>query len=130
MIAYLFFFHMVHWSFIFVMDGCSAIIFVKHVTTVFVQFHNAVRMHELLLSCESSRRYHHAAQRTPTWTKIVLTFYKTVCCAAIHGLNVPNESRIVMLSVLLSFFHLEKFGVKPRFLFKIFFTLTVYSTMM
>ena len=31
--------------------------------------HNAVRMHELLLCCRSSRKCHHAAQATPTWTK-------------------------------------------------------------
>ena len=34
----------------------------------FVNVHKAVRMHLLLLCCESSRCYH-AAQTTPTWTK-------------------------------------------------------------
>ena len=90
-----------HW----VRDGCSAIIFVKNVRTVFVQvLHNAVRMHELLVSCESSRKCHHAEQTTPTCMdkNNIDVFYKTDCCAAIHGRirmnNVPNESRIIMLS--------------------------------
>ena len=48
-------------------------------------------------------------------------FYKIDCCAAIHGRiwmnNVPNKSRIIMLSCteisfVISFFDFEKFGVK------------------
>ena len=34
----------------------------------FVIVHKAVRMHLLLLYCESSRKCYHAAQTTPTWT--------------------------------------------------------------
>ena len=41
----------------------------------FVIVHNAVRMHELLLCRESSRKCHHAAQTTPTWTKTILTCF-------------------------------------------------------
>ena len=97
--------------------------FVKHVKTVFVQVHNAVQMHEMLLCCDGSRKCHHAAQ-TPTWTFDM--FYKIDCCAAIIGRiwmnNVPNESRIIMLSCteisfVVSFFDFEKFGVKPGFPF-------------
>ena len=107
-----------------VRDGCSAIIFVKHVKTVFVQVHNAGRMRELLLCCESSGNCHHAAQTTPTWGGGGMTcFYKIDCRAAIHGRirmnNVPHESRIIMLScteisfVTPFFFDFEKFGGKP-----------------
>ena len=116
-----------HW----VRDGCSAIIFVKHVKTVFVQVlslvHNTVRTHELLLGCESSCKCHHAAQTTPTWTKTTDMCYKIDCCAgSIHGQiwmnNVPNESCIIMLSCtdfsfVISFFDFEKFGVKLKFPF-------------
>ena len=60
-------------SYNWVRDGYSAIIFEKHVKAVFVQvlslLHNAVQMHELLLCCESSHKYHHAAQTTPPWRK-------------------------------------------------------------
>ena len=35
----------------------------------FVIVHKAVRLHLLLLCCESSRKCYHAAQTTPTWTK-------------------------------------------------------------
>ena len=54
-------------------------------------------------------------------------FYKIDCRAAIHGWkwmnNVPNESRIIMLSCteisfVISFFDFLKFGVKPGFPFK------------
>ena len=82
-----------------------------------------MRMHELLLCCESSHRCHHAAQTTPTWTKTM--FYKIDCWAEIHGRmwmdNEPNESRIITLShteinfFYISLFDFEKFGVKPRF---------------
>ena len=54
-------------------------------------------------------------------------FYKIDCCAAIHGRiwmnNVPNESRIVMLScneisfVIYISSILRNFGVKPGFFF-------------
>ena len=61
---------MVHWWFIYwVRDSCSAIVFVKHVKNYrrpsFVIVHNAVRMLELLLCGESSRKCHHAAQEMP-----------------------------------------------------------------
>ena len=35
----------------------------------FVIVHKAVRMHLILLCCESSHKCYHAAQTTPTWTK-------------------------------------------------------------
>ena len=50
-----------------VRDGCSAIIFVKHFKTVFVQV--------LSYSTLCSHKSHHAAQTTPTWTKIILTCF-------------------------------------------------------
>ena len=42
----------------------------------FVIVHKAMRM----LCCESSRKCHHAAQTTPTWTKPILTCF-TKCIA-------------------------------------------------
>ena len=87
--------------------------------------HNAVRVHELLHCCESSRKCHHAAQTTPTSTNTILTcFYKMYTCAAIYGRiqmnNVPNESRLIMLSYteisfVIFLFDFEKFGVKRGF---------------
>ena len=62
-------------------------------------------------------------------------FYKIDCCAAIHGQiwmnNVPNESRIIMLSCTevsfaISFFNFEKFGVKPGFPPPTFLKLTLF----
>ena len=66
MVAYLFFFHMVHWSFILGQgwllsnNFCKACQNCLRPSSVIV--HNAVRMHELLLCCGSSRICHHAAQ--------------------------------------------------------------------
>ena len=79
MIAYLFFFHMVHWSFILGQEllltnhFCKACQNCLHPSFVIVQ--KAVRMHSLLLCCESSRKCHHAAQAMPTWTKPILTCF-------------------------------------------------------
>ena len=134
MIAYLFFFHMVHLPVFdhsyWVRDGCSAIIFVKHVKTVFVQVHNAVWLHELLfllLFCESSRNaMMQRKQRTFAQNNFDM-FYKIDRCAAIirgriwiNNVYIPNEIRIIMLvcteiSFVTCFFDLEKFGVKPGF---------------
>ena len=73
------------------------------------------------------RKCHHAAQKK---THQLMDknnfdmFYKIDSCAAIHGRiwmnNVPNESRIIMLSCteisfVISFFDFEKFWVKPGF---------------
>ena len=46
----------------------------------FVIEHNAVRTHELLHCCESSRKGHHAAQTTPTWTKPISTCFIKIDC--------------------------------------------------
>ena len=56
------------------------LIFVEHIYQnclhpSFVTVHNAVRMRELLLCCERSRKCHHAAQTKPTWTKTILTCF-------------------------------------------------------
>ena len=59
-------------------------------------------MHYLLLCCESSRKYHHAAQTTPTLPKPILTCLTK--CIAVQ----PS-----MASFVISFFNFEKFGVKP-----------------
>ena len=123
---------MVDWSLI--LDQKS--FFVKHVKTVFVQvLHNAVRMQELLLCCEQWK----LLQFSPCSANNVNAnldknsfdmFYQIDCCAAIHGWiwmhNVPNESRILMvsctvLSFAISVFDFEKFGVKPWFFFFFFF---------
>ena len=80
MIEYLFFFHMVHWSLILGQGWllsnhfCTACQTCLHPSFVIV--HKAVRMHQLLLSCESSRKCHHAAQTMPTWTKPIFTHTK------------------------------------------------------
>ena len=73
MIVLLFFFHMTHWSRILANrwllsnNLCKACQNYLHPSFVFV--HKAVRMHLLLLCCESSRKCYHAAQTMPTWTK-------------------------------------------------------------
>ena len=80
MIEYLFFFHMVHGSLILGQgwllsnNFCTACQTCLHPSFVIV--HKAVRMHQLLLCCESSRKCHHAAQTTPTWTKPIFTHTK------------------------------------------------------
>ena len=130
MVAYLFFFHMVHWSFILGQGWLLSNHFCKACQNCLrpssVIVHNAVRMHELLLCCERSRICHHIMQHKHKLRPIFFDmFYKIDCCAAVHGRiwmnNVPNESKIIMLSctesVMLYFFDFEKFGVKPWFLF-------------
>ena len=79
------FHHMVHLPVFdhsyWVRDGCSAIIFVKHVKTVFVQVHNAVWLHELLflfafLVRAPANAIIYAAQTTPTVLhKTILTCF-------------------------------------------------------
>ena len=61
MIAYLFFFHIVHWSFILGQGWLLSNHFCKACQNC--------------LCCESSRKCHHAAQTTPTWTKTILTCF-------------------------------------------------------
>ena len=65
---------------------------------------HAVRMYELLLCCESSRKCHHAAQTSPTWTNTINfdVFTNWLLCSHpwlntnVYKLNnVPNESRII-----------------------------------
>ena len=88
-------------------DGCWAIICVKHVKTVFIQ----------VLSC-STQCIVDAWIVALLWKLLQIPscstnkanldknnfdmIYKTDCCAAIHGQiwmnNVPNESRMIMLS--------------------------------
>ena len=73
-----------------VRTGFSAIIYCRAcqicLCPSFVIVHNAVRMHELLRCCESSRKCHHAAHTTPTWTTTIFdVFYKMYCCVAIRG---------------------------------------------
>ena len=128
MIAFFFFFHMVHWSFILGQEWLLS----NHVCNA---CQNCLHpSFALLLCCESSRKCHHAAQTTRTWTKTILTFYKIYCCSArISMNNVPNESRIIMLSCIeisfvISFFDFEihVFGVKPRFPFLFFFYSHLY----
>ena len=69
----LFLFHMTHWSRILANRRllsnhfCKACQNCLHLSFVIV--HKAVRLHLLLLCCESSRKCYHAAQTTPTWTK-------------------------------------------------------------
>ena len=98
-----------------VRDGCSAILFVMHVKTVFVKVRFA-----LLLCCESSAN---SANLDKT---ILICFHKIDCCAAIRGRiwmnNISNESRIIMLSCteisfVISFFDFGKFWVNPDFPF-------------
>ena len=83
--------------------ACSAIIFVKHVKTLFVQVHNAVWMHELLLCCELFKLPQMpscSANNANLDKNNFDMIYKIDCCAAIHGWiwmnNVPNESRIIL----------------------------------
>ena len=86
MIAYLFFFHMVHM--VHIGSGMAAQqSFCKACQNYLRQsLQNAVRMHELLLCCESSRKCHDAVPATPTWTKTIFEmFYKIEYCAAKHG---------------------------------------------
>ena len=77
MIAYLFFFHMVYWSFTLGQRCLLSIRFCKACHNCLLQtfgiLHNAVQMDELLLCCESSRKCHHAVQTMLTWTKTILT---------------------------------------------------------
>ena len=79
MIAYLFLFHVVYWSFILDQGWLLSNNFCKACQNclhpIFVRVRKAVRMHQLLLCCESSRKCHHAAQTTPTWTKPILTSF-------------------------------------------------------
>ena len=130
MIAYLFFFHMVHWSFILGQGWLLSNNFCKACQNClhpsFVIVHNAVQMHELLLCCESSRKCHHATQTTPTWTKTSLTCFTKLTAvqpsiAEIWMNNVPNESRIInhaLKSVLLYLFSiLRNLEWNPGFLF-------------
>ena len=93
---------------------------VNHVKTVSIQVliivHKAVRMHLLLLCCESSRKCYHAAQHTLYLDKTNLTcFTKIIACAPYHGqiwMNyVPKctvhdliSARHVLKSVLLYLF--------------------------
>ena len=100
-----------HWR------SCCKVCFIK---TVFVQVLNWCLVVKAPAKAIMQRKM-------PTWTRIILTcFYKIDCCAAIHGRiwtnNVPNESRIIMLSgtekkIAISFLDCEKFGVKPGFPF-------------
>ena len=131
-----------------VMDGCSAIIFVKHILvyqTVFVQvlslcshsthLHNAVQMHELIVALlwKLLQMPSCSANNSNLSKNNDAMFYKIDCCAATHGRiwmnNVPNESRIIMLSCaeisFVKFFDFEKFGSHPRVSFFFFFTHTV-----
>ena len=72
MIVLLFLFHMTHWSRILDNRWLLSNHFWKACQSClhpsFVIVHKAVRMHLLLLCCESSRKCYHAAQTTPTWT--------------------------------------------------------------
>ena len=115
MIAYLFLFHMVHWSFI---SGqgwllgnhfCKACqIFVKHVALLW-----KLPPPPPMPLCSSNNNLDHNSFDM---------FYKTDSCA-IHGRiqmkNVPNESRTIMLDHALksvAYLDFEKFGVKLWFL--------------
>ena len=73
MIAYSFFFHMVHWSFILGQEWLLSNHFCKACQNClhpsFAIVHKAVRAHLLLLCCESPPQCYHAAQTTPIWTK-------------------------------------------------------------
>ena len=73
MIAYSFFFHMVHWSFILGQGWMLSNNFYKACQNCFhpsfVIVHTSVRTHLLLLCCESPAMLYHAAQTTPTWRK-------------------------------------------------------------
>ena len=86
MIAYSFFFHMVHWSFILGQGWrlgnhfCKACQNCLHPSFVIV--HKAVRT--LLLLCYESRpQCYHAARTTPTWTN--------QCFANIQHLNIHQK---------------------------------------
>ena len=99
---------MVHWSFIL---GQGWLLSSSHFRRAcqnclhpsFVIIHKAVRMHYLLLCCESSRKCHHAAQRTtPTWTKQILTCFTRLIAAqpsmAEYERKCTKLSRLIMLS--------------------------------
>ena len=108
-----------------VRDGCSAIIFVKYACqNSSSKFCFVALLWKLpqMPSCSANKANFDM-------------FYKTDCCLAIHGHtrmnNVPNESRIIMLScteislVIFFFSDFEKFGVKLGFPFFLL-THTVY----
>ena len=110
--------------------GCSAIVFVKHVKTVFVQ----------LLSCSTqcsadawivallwklTQMPSCTANNANLDKNNFYMFYKIDCCAAIHGRmwmhNVPNESRLIMLPctdisfvIYLFFLQFWKIWSQPR----------------
>ena len=93
----------------------------------FVIVHKAVRLHLLLLCCESSRKCYHAAQTTPTWTKPSWhVLQKWLLCS--HPWPNMNElctklkfTNYILscaeISFVISVFNFEKFWVKPGFSF-------------
>ena len=92
---------------------------------------SAVRMHYLLLCCESSHKCHHAAQTTSTWTKTILTGFMTLI-AVQHPIAEYDEqctkwkkNKNAIMHCYIFFFFFEKFWVKPGFLKKN--THTVYA---
>ena len=97
--------------------------------------HSAVRMHDLLLCCESSRNSCSTNNANLDKKKFDM-FYKTDCCAAVHGRiwmnNVPNESRIIMLSCteisfVIYFFRFWKFFESNSGFLFFFFLHTLYN---
>ena len=139
MIAYLYF------SFIWyigrsywVRDGCSAIIFVKHVKTVFNQVLSLYTKQCGCINCCFVVKAPANAimqRKCQLGQKQFWLFYKLNCCAAIHGRiwmnDVPNESRIIMLSCtevsfVISFFRFWGILIRTRVSF-FFFTHTVYN---
>ena len=113
-----------------VRDGYSAIIFVKHVKTVFVKVLPSADAWIVSLFWKLPQMPSCSANNADMDKNNFEMFYKIDCCAAIHGRiwinNVPNESRIIMKSVLLYLFSiLRNLESNPGFLFL---TYTVYHT--
>ena len=106
------FIHMVHWSFVlgqgWLLSNNFCMACQNCLRPIFVIVHNAVWMRELLLCCDSSCRCHHAAQIMPiNLDKNNFDALQNLLLCSHPWLNmneyyVPNESRIIMLSKLLS----------------------------
>ena len=141
MITYLFFFHMVHWSFILGQGWllsnhfCKACQNCLHPSFEFVQCSTQCRADawNVALLWKLPQRPSCSANANLDKNNFDM-FNKIDCCAAIHGQiwmnNIPNERRIIMLSgteinFVISFFNFEKFGVKPGFPSS--FLLTLYT---
>ena len=121
---------MVHWSFILGQGWLLNFVFVKHVKLSSSKFCHSTQSSADALIVALLWKIPQMPSCCTNNANLDKTnfdmFYKTDCCASIHDQiwmnNVPNLSRLIMLSCTeisfdISFFNVENFGVKPGFPF-------------